>query len=288
MAAFERESMYQMLANRDWEGLSNTLVSHAKELKNDPITLQAVAIFENEFFAHSSSHASAVRYQSFESIAVMIELGKHGFSKAFTDRFVDEKLKVMQELEMPSLLSFALSNQHRPLAKQIVNQSRNTQPEQIAQARRGDISVKANQVHAAAPKIVKLFKSQQEENFFEAVRRVFPTYNPYPNVALSSVLDIEAFKDNLTQKERSYFFKAVVDSVVFDARDSYSPKFFFELDSILHDSAYAKENDAMKDAIFQAANVKLIRIRGFGQKALTVPEFELLVLDVMQTTNPIR
>lgn len=163
MAAFERESMYQMLANRDWEGLSNTLVSHAKELKNDPITLQAVAIFENEFFAHGSSHASAVRYQSFESIAVMIELGKHGFSKAFIDRLVDEKLKVMQELEMPSLLSFALSNQHRPLAKQIVNQSRNTQPEQIAQARRVDISVKANQVHAAAPKIVKLFKPQQEE-----------------------------------------------------------------------------------------------------------------------------
>lgn len=79
-----------------------------------------------------------------------------------------------------------------------------------------------------------------------------------------------------------------MDSVVFDARDSYSPKFFFELDSIHHDSAQAKENDAMKDAIFKAANVKLIRIRGFGQKALTVPEFERLVLDVMQTTNPIR
>lgn len=44
----------------------------------------------------------------------------------------------------------------------------------------------------------------------------------------------------------------------------------------------------MKDAIFKAANVKLIRIRGFGKKALTVPEFERLVLDVMQTTNPIR
>ncbi|MGJ7513040.1 DUF2726 domain-containing protein [Pseudomonas baetica] len=282
MAVFERESMYQMLANRDWEGLSNTLVVHAKELTNDPITQQAVGFFETEFFADCADYPSKARYQKFEHIALMIELGKHGFSKAFQDRFVDEKLKVMQELSLPSLLSFALSNQHRPLAKQIIQERRSVQPEQIAQARRGDISIKANQIHDAAPKTVKLFKSQQEENFFEAVRRVFPTYNPYPNVALSSVLDINAFKDDLTSKEHSYFFRAVVDSVVFDARDSYTPKFFFELDSVHHDSAQARENDSMKDAIFRAANVKLTRIRGYGSKALTVQEFERLVVDVMQ------
>lgn len=282
MAVFERESMYQMLANRDWEGLSNTLVEHAKALTNDPITQQAVGFFETEFFADCAGYPSKTRYQKFEHIALMIELGKHGFSRAFQDRFVDEKLKVMQELSLPSLLSFALSNQHRPLAKQIVQESRTAKPEQIAQARRGDLSIKASQVHDAGPKIIKLFKSQQEENFFEAVRRAFPTYNPYPNVALSSVLDINAFKNDLTPKELSYFFRAVVDSVVFDARDSYTPKFFFELDSIHHDSTQAQENDSMKDAIFKAANVKLTRIRGYGSKALTVQEFERLVVDVMQ------
>ncbi|XLM19283.1 DUF2726 domain-containing protein (plasmid) [Pseudomonas sp. PLMAX] len=285
VAAFDRESMYHMLAKRDWEGLSNTLVTHAKELKNDPVTQQAIQFFESDFFADSAGYASKVRYQKFETIALMIELGKHGFSRGFLDRFVDEKLKVMQELNMSSLLSFAISNQHRPLAQQIIKDKQSSQPEQIANARRGDVSVKASQVHASAPKIVKLFKSQQEENFFEAVRRVFPTYNPYPNVALSSVLDIDAFKDDLTPRERDYFFRAVVDSVVFDARDSYTPKFFFELDSVYHDSTRAKENDAMKDSIFKAANVKLIRIRGFGQKAVTIQEFERLVLDVMASSG---
>lgn len=281
MAVFERESMYQMLANRDWIGLSNTLTTHAKELANDPITQQAVGFFETEFFADCAEYPSKVRYQKFEHISLMIELGKHGFSRAFQDRFVDEKLQVMQELGLPSLLSFALGNQHRPLAKQIVREKRTAAPDQIAQARRGDLSIKASQVHDAAPKTIKLFKSQQEENFFEAVRRAFPTYNPYPNVALSSVLDIDSFKDELSPKERSYFFRAVVDSVVFDARDSYTPKFFFELDSVHHDSLQAQENDAMKDSIFKAANVKLTRIRGYGSKALTVQEFERLVLDVM-------
>jgi hypothetical protein len=273
--------MYQMLANRDWIGLSNTLTTHAKELANDPITQQAVGFFETEFFADCSGYPSKVRYQKFEHISLMIELGKHGFSKAFQNRFVDEKLQVMQELGLPSLLSFALSNQHRPLAKQIVLEKRTAAPDQIAQARRGDLSIKTSQVHDAAPKTIKLFKSQQEENFFEAVRRAFPTYNPYPNVALSSVLDINSFKDDLSPKERSYFYTAVVDSVVFDARDSYTPKFFFELDSVHHDSIQAQENDAMKDSIFKAANVKLTRIRGYGSKPLTVQEFERLVLDVM-------
>jgi len=281
VAVFERESMYQMLANRDWIGLSNTLTTHAKELANDPITQQAVGFFETEFFADCAGYPSKVRYQKFEHISLMIELGKHGFSRAFQDRFVDEKLQVMQELGLPSLLSFALSNQHRPLAKQIVREKSTAAPDQIAQARRGDLSIKSSQVHDAVPKTIKLFKSQQEENFFEAVRRAFPTYTPYPNVALSSVLDINAFKDDLSPKERSYFFRAVVDSVVFDARDSYTPKFFFELDSVHHDSLQAQENDAMKDSIFKAANVKLTRIRGYGSKALTVQEFERLVLDVM-------
>jgi hypothetical protein len=273
--------MYQMLANRDWVALSNTLMTHAKELANDPITKQAVGFFETEFFADCAGYPSKIRYQKFEHISLMIELGKHGFSKAFQERFVDEKLMVMQELALPSLLSFALNNQHRPLAKQIVQRKMTDAPDQIAQARRGDLSIKASQVHNAAPKTIKLFKSQQEENFFEAVRRVFPTYNPYPNVALSSVLDIESFKDDLTSKERSYFFRAVVDSVVFDARDSYAPKFFFELDSVHHDNAQARENDAMKDSIFKAANVKLTRIRGYSSKALTVQEFERLVIEVM-------
>jgi len=67
----------------------------------------------------------------------MIELGKHGLSKAFPGRFIDEKLKVMKELEMPSLLSVALSNQHRPLAKKIIQEKRAAQPDQIAQIRRG-------------------------------------------------------------------------------------------------------------------------------------------------------
>lgn len=281
MAVFERESIYRMLHVRDWEGLANTLTTHARELANDPITQQAVGFFETEFFADCAGYPSRVRYQRFEHISLMIELGKHGFSRAFQERFVDEKLKVMQELELPSLLSFALNNQHRPLAKRIVQEKKTAAPDQIAQARRGDLSIKASQVHSAAPRTIKLFKSQQEENFFEAVRRAFPTYNPYPNVALSSVLDIESFKDGLTSKERSYFYRAVVDSVVFDARDSYTPKFFFELDSVHHDSVQAQENDAMKDAIFKAANVKLTRIRGFGSKALTVQEFERLVLDVM-------
>lgn len=283
MATFERESMYQMLAARDWTALAAVLVKHVKELQGDPVAAQAVCIFEAEYFNDMQGYKGKVRYRKFEDISVMIELGKHGFSKAFIDRFIDEKLALMQELEMPSALSYALNNQHRPLAQQMIKDRQARLPEQVADARRGDVRVKATPVQNSAPKLLNLFKSKQEENFFEAVRRVFPTYNPYPNVALSSVLDIDAFKGALSPQELSYFYRAVVDSVVFDARDSYRPRYFFELDSIHHDTARAVENDRMKDAIFKAANVKLIRIRGFTGKVLSIQEFETLVLDVMET-----
>lgn len=282
MARFERESMYQMLAARDWTALADTLVKHAKELQGDPVAAQAVSFFEAEYFNDVLGYVGKARYRKFEDVSLMIELGKHGFSKAFTNRFIDEKLTLMQELEMPSALSYALSNQHRPLAQQIIKDKQARQPEQVADARRGDVRVKATPVKNNAPKLLNLFKSKQEENFFEAVRRTFPTYNPYPNVALSSVLDIEAFKNALSPQEVSYFYRAVVDSVVFDGRDSYRPRYFFELDSIHHDTPRAVENDRMKDAIFMAANVKLIRIRGFAGKALSIQEFESLVLDVME------
>lgn len=117
--------------------------------------------------------------------------------------------------------------------------------------------------------------------FFEAVRSAFPTFYPYPNVAVSCVIDYEAIKNALTTAEREYFFKAIIDSVVFDNCDGYEPKYFVELDSHYHDNQLAEKNDRMKDAIFNAANVKLIRIRLHDHWDASVEQFKQLVLEVM-------
>lgn len=83
-------------------------------------------------------------------------------------------------------------------------------------------------------------------------------------------------------EERKYFFTAIVDSVIFDSTKEYEPKFFVELDSHYHDNERVAKNDRMKDEIFKAANVKLIRIRIYDQNEATVEKFKQLILEVMR------
>ncbi len=60
------------------------------------------------------------------------------------------------------------------------------------------------------------------------------------------------------------------------------PMYFFELDSPFHDNIRARGNDAMKDAIFLAANVKLMRIRAYTAEEATVSKFKELVFELMR------
>lgn len=108
---------------------------------------------------------------------------------------------------------------------------------------------------------INLFKSNQEIEFFAALAGVFSTYQIYPNVALSCLLDFEALKSILNRDERDFFFRGVVDCVVFDQAEGYKPVYFFELDSRFHDNDKQKVNDHYKDEILRKAGVKLYRIR---------------------------
>jgi hypothetical protein len=99
------------------------------------------------------------------------------------------------------------------------------------------------------------------------VREVFATYLVYPNVALSTVIDFEAVRERLASDERQYFFRGVIDCVVFDQHGGYRPLHFFELDSPLHDDAERFSNDGRKDRIVSTAGKQLHRIRSRNRRA---------------------
>lgn len=105
-----------------------------------------------------------------------------------------------------------------------------------------------------------LFKSEQEKLFNQALKDVFPNFFIYPNVAVSNLFDFEEIKQHLTPDERDYFFKSIIDFVIYDPID-YTPKFFFEVDSIYHDTAEATIKDNKKNNFFDVAGLKLHRIR---------------------------
>ncbi|RMO93626.1 hypothetical protein ALP36_200120 [Pseudomonas syringae pv. coriandricola] len=278
----DREQLYTFLAQKDWEAIGKIIYKNKKAKTHDPFLAQVTSFFEAEFFTFAAPLPPVERAKQFEFTNLIIELGQHGFSQSFVDRFVDERLKLMQETKHAALLNYAQSYQHRPLAKQIIQSFLQTKPETVAASLRENMTIRATEVVAGEAKTIRLFKSKQEEHFYEAVRRVFPTYHPYPNVALSCVLDYPAIKDQLSEKARSYFFQAIIDSVVFDGGRGYEPRYFIELDSSFHDEAHAQANDQLKDSIFRAANTKLIRIRPLNAKASSVEEFEKLVREVMR------
>lgn len=278
----DRETLFQMLARKEWDAIAKTMYRNANLIGSDPIIEQAIRLFESEFFSETEKLGPRDRLKSYEYPGLIIELKQHVFSKQFIGRLVDEKLKLLKAEKSDSLISYAASHQDRPLAREILSEIDAKTPEVIADARREHVSVRATANTDGRALTRNLFKSKQEQNFFEAVRDAFPTYHPYPNVAVSSVLDFDALKASLDRAARDYFFWAIIDCVVFDTKDGYEPRFFFELDSIYHDEERARENDALKDRIFSAANVKLIRIRARERSEATVHRFKQLVLEVMR------
>lgn len=238
---FERESLFQMLANKEWDEIAKIIYKNPDIIQSDPVTQQAVMLFENEFFTEMESLSPKEMLLGFEYPGLVIELKQKCFSKSFVARFLDNKLEALQALNSESLVNFAASHQERPLARKILEGINSKKPEVISDICRENVTVKATKTTEGYPKIINLFKSHQEENFFEAIRKSFPTYHPYPNVSLSSVLDFGAIKKELNDKERDYFFRAVIDSVVFDSSKGYRPMHFIELDSHYHDNKYAQK-----------------------------------------------
>ena len=83
----------------------------------------------------------------------------------------------------------------------------------------------------------------------------------------------------LTADEKEYFYKGIVDFVVFDQAKEYKPVHFYELDSAYHDTDERKKKDNLKDSIFSKAGVKIVRIRK-EDKSVSVQEFIQLIREL--------
>lgn len=129
-----------------------------------------------------------------------------------------------------------------------------------------------------------LFRSDQERLFFEAACRVYAGRLVQMNVALHAALDFEALRGRLLPDERTYFFRALVDGVVFDPEAGYRPIRFFELDSPVHGDARARERDAWKDRIVALAGHRLVRVRAIGT-ASDADGWERMLRDFEKTAS---
>jgi hypothetical protein len=286
---FDQEKIYQMLYEKQWMSLCETLFTASKyskdsdiNLTSDPIVLQAIKVFENEFLSDIETLPIEKKSKIYKEAVPLLQMEKKLFSEKFNSELVKSKLNFLYENDRNSLMSYISTNQNHPLAKKLIKKVKSKNPEVFANARQEKVSIKSTSTINGVPKTINLFKSPQERYFFEAMRAVYPTYHPYPNVALSCILDFKKIEDLLTPGEKKFYFKSIIDCVVFDSNKEYKPLFFFELDSSYHDNEKSKINDALKKSIFEKANVKLVSIRHDNANEASKENFEKIILDLVR------
>lgn len=282
----DREILFQLLATKDWDKLSEQIYSQRAVLTSDPVIKLAVSLFESEFIDHIKALPASEQLLKLRHISLLIESNESSFAEDFVYQAVDTKLRALHETSSAEFFGYATNNSSRPLARELMERTRVERPEQLAEAKRPSVSVKAVTKKQGNPSVTSLFKSRQELNFYLALQKAFPHLVACSNLPVSAVLKFDFIRAELGADARDYFFKAIFDCVVVDPADDYRPTYFFELDSRYHDDPTAKRNDKLKNSICDAAGVKLTRIRTYDAKETSTESFLSLVKELIQPSAP--
>ena len=256
---FDVEKMFQLVQAKNWLGFLDLLYTHKSEIKNNILVKNAIEVFLSEYFSSVTPPYSDADIKINEKISLFHRV--YAIPDIYIQKSVGILLIAYNQKDNLKAYSFAVSNKEHPYSQEIIDKYIKERPILVTHNRSESIKVTKNQPLESRDFTIPLFKSEQEYNFFQAVVASYPNYHTYPNVAVSCLIDYDKIKEALSDRERNYFFKAIVDCVVFDSRNKYVPKYFFEVDSSYHDSNEQKEKDKWKDNFFTLAGKKLYRVR---------------------------
>ena len=242
----DHERIYQLTHAEDWSALLTLIHEHPQAAAQDDLVQHALATFEEAFFGQLDAAESLSTPQA-DVLERFILLHSGGIYRLDDERFATLVVRLVtwhleQGADATAAQYAPFCPDREPCTSLLNTSDTDTDPVHLEPRRAAVDHPERDRVHVTvttpateATHSLSLFKSAQEAAFFHAVRTVFQTYTPYPNVALSSLIDFEAIRDHLSDDERAYFFKGIVDCVLFDPHDDYRPVHFFELDSAHHD-----------------------------------------------------
>jgi hypothetical protein len=251
------ELFYSKMANNDWGFVYDFMKKNNAYFKKNLLELERISGF---------IACEYVRYIPTEKPVLiltlsqkMISLNKSGWVLFTVPQLIDIENVTLDCLTKEDRVSFAKSFcVHSPraniLEKELTEKVDRREPVEV-------IKPKTNKAFSRKDWLSPLFKSSQELEFYQSLKSSFPNHFIYPNVALSNIFNFDSLRNSINAKERDYFFKAVIDFVVYDPTDLHVPNYFFEVDSHYHDNPAAKVKDSMKDNIFLSANIPLHRVR---------------------------
>jgi Protein of unknown function (DUF2726) len=267
------EVFYNLMMNQGWGDILAKAKSDQTNLrKNSAEWTNICSILQSEFIKYATDEKPVlVSKLCFEYLKLKMA-GYITLTDENTLAIEELGIKAFEAQESPELNSFIKICQFSPLAQQITESNSSTEETSSSNTQR---RIK----HPRTDWLNPLFKSSLESHFYQALKDVFPSYFIYPNVALSNIFEKDSIFPHLNSEQRTFYFNGVVDFVdfvdfvVYDRTDGHVPKYFFEVDSFYHDRQEAKIRDAKKNAIFNAANITLHRIRPESDSLTTQHDF---------------
>ncbi len=252
------EAFYQLIYDRQWAALLDALHRHHEAVAADVLLTRAAETFVAAFFEALAGSGPEAFSEALEKLFLLHTGGFYRLPEARFEQVI-EALVALHVGRPEAAVGYARFCPGNDRCAAVLRAHAPPEPVPHAQADALDVAAMAPLGERDAT--IALFKSQQEADFFLAVREVYATYFVYPNVALSCLVDYEQIKEHLSGEERRYFFRGIVDCVVFDQHEGYRPRFFFELDSPLHDAEAQQARDRRKERILALAGQRLFRIR---------------------------
>lgn len=258
-----QEEIYRHLSDENWPELLSFVWQNPQIVETDSIIKHAITTCEDVFFQKVENGNDLENHVgTFESFFVLHREQRYLLSEERFRIVTVSLVKLWRKKDLKEAYQRAQLFPTNQYCAEVIKEYESLIPKSFSHSQQGKIGVTKNTPKLNVDGRCTLFKSKQEKEFFEGGKDAFPMFIVYPNVALTSIVDFQAVKQGLSQKESDYFFRATVDCVVFDYNhELYRPKFFVELDSPYHDNSAQIEKDRMKDKILATAGQDLFRIR---------------------------
>jgi hypothetical protein len=261
------EVFYNLMMNQRWGDILAKAKSDQTNLRKNAVEWANIClILQSEFIKYAKNEKSVlVSTLCFEYIKLKMA-GYITLTDESTLAIENLGIEAFEAQESSQLNSFIKICQFSPLAKETIQVDPTTE-------KSNNSKNKKRTLHPRTDWLNPLFKSSLETHFYQALKDVFPSFFIYPNVALSNIFAEDQLFPHLNSEQRNFYFKGVVDFVVYDPTDGHVPKYFFEVDSFYHDRQEVIIRDEKKNAIFNAANIPLYRIRSVSDSLTTKYDF---------------
>lgn len=254
---FDAEVIFQLSQQRKWPEVVSIVREAQRQSRTDDLTRSALSVFVQQIIGEIAG--KGLSRQMAEVVGHIIEL-RANFTLSDRDlELLIPPLVRFFKIDYKKAADYAMHYPQHPECQAAIDRFKQAQEKfRTTSGARTTVVAPSKPLSDAT---CSLFKSAQEQAFFGAVRDVFPSHLAYPNVALSTVIDWKLIESRLGKKEQGFFFRGIIDCVVFDQANNYRPVYFFEIDSDYHDRNDAIQRDQTKERIINAAGRTLIRIR---------------------------